>query len=360
MAIQPEVVSRSSDALPQGTGSYAELRQIIKDGGLLERQPGRALFRLIATDALLVLSVTLLLTVHVFWFQCLNALLLAFVTTQLGFNGHDAGHRQSFASTRINDLVGLIHGNLGIGMCFSWWLDKHNRHHSHPNELDTDPDINIPLLSFTEEDAARKRGALRFVAAHQALLFFPLLALVGLDLQRSSVGFILRGKARYPRTESLLMLAHVAGYLALVFVALPWPQALAFIAIHQLASGLYLGSVFAPNHKGMLITERACRLDFLPRQVLTARNVRGNAFIDMWYGGLNYQIEHHLFPTMARGHLAAARQIVRAYCAEHAITYHETGMARSYVEILSFLHEVGEPARQRIAPAPALSMPLDR
>lgn len=345
MAISADLATFPNDASAPEPGSYAELRQIIKARGLLERQPRRALFRLLATDALLVLSVALLLTVHVFWLQLLNALLLAFVTTQLGFNGHDAGHRQSFNSTRVNDLVGLIHGNLGVGMSFSWWLDKHNRHHSHPNELDTDPDIDIPLLSFTEEDAANKRGALRFVAAHQALFFIPLLALVGLDLQRASISFILRGKARYPRTESLLLLAHIAGYLALVFTALPWWQALVFIAIHQLASGLYLGSVFAPNHKGMLITERSCRLDFLPRQVLTARNVRGNAFIDMWYGGLNYQIEHHLFPTMARGHLAEARRVTKAYCEEHALTYHETGMTRSYVEILSFLHETGAPAR---------------
>ncbi len=346
MAIQTGLAPFSnSDPIPD-PGSYSELRQIIKERGLLERQPRRALLRLIVVDALLVLSVAFLLTVHVFWLQCLNALFLAFVTTQLGFNGHDAGHRQSFGSSRVNDIVGLVHGNLGIGMSFSWWQDKHNRHHSHPNELDTDPDINIPLLSFTEEDAASKRGALRFVAAHQALFFFPLLTLVALDLQRSGFAFLVRGKARYPRTEAALLLAHFAGYLTVVFVALPWWQALVFIAIHQLASGLYLGSVFAPNHKGMLITERSHRLDFLPRQVLTARNVRSNAFIDMWYGGLNYQIEHHLFPTMSRGHLAEARRITRAYCEAHALTYHETGMARSYVEILSFLHEVGTPARE--------------
>ncbi|HEX9036805.1 MAG TPA: acyl-CoA desaturase [Ktedonobacterales bacterium] len=351
MAIQAELAESREPISRVEAGSYAELRQIIKARGLLDRQPRWALARLLAIDALLVVSVALLLTVHVFWFQLLNALLLAFATAQTGFNGHDAGHRQSFGSTLVNDIVGLIHGNLGVGMSFSWWLDKHNRHHSHPNELDTDPDIDIPMLSFTLEDAASKRGILRFIAAHQAFFFFPLLMLVGLDLQRSSVMWLLAGKARHAKTEALLMLAHVVGYLALVFVALPWWQALAFIAIHQLASGLYLGSVFAPNHKGMLITERSCRLDFLPRQVLTARNVRGNAFIDMWYGGLNYQIEHHLFPTMSRNHLKQARVIIKAYCEEYGLAYHETGMGRSYVEILSFLHEVGAPAREGVAGA---------
>jgi fatty acid desaturase len=355
MAIEVDLVDSSSAngatcAPPLvGSGSYSELRQIIKEQGLLERQPRRALARLLIIDTLLVVSVALLLAVHLFWFQILNALLLAFVTTQLGFNGHDAGHRQSFGSTRVNDVIGLIHGNLGIGMSFSWWLDKHNRHHSHPNELDTDPDIDIPLLCFTADDAAQRRGALRLIAGYQAWLFIPLLSLVGLDLQRSSIAWLLSGKARHPKTEALLLLGHLVGYLALVFVALPWWQGLIFILIHQLASGLYLGSVFAPNHKGMLITERSERLDFLPRQVLTARNVYGNPIIDMWYGGLNYQIEHHLFPTMPRGHLCAARRIIKAYCEQSALTYHETGMARSYAEILDYLHEVGAPARAPLA-----------
>src|SRR5215472_13085726 len=168
MAIEVDLVDSSGATTANcaapfaGTGSYGELRQIIKEQGLLERQPRRALARLLIIDTLLVVSVALLLTIHLFWFQILNALLLAFVTTQLGFNGHDAGHRQSFGSMRVNDFVGLIHGNLGIGMSFSWWLDKHNRHHSHPNEVDADPDIDIPFRRFTEEHAGRTRGALRF------------------------------------------------------------------------------------------------------------------------------------------------------------------------------------------------------
>lgn len=330
-------------------GSYAGLKRIVKEHGLLDRHPVHALVRLAIVDALLVLSVGLLIGVHIFWVQCLNAVFLAVVSTQLGFIGHDAGHRQSFASTRLNDLVGLLHGNLGVGMSFSWWMDKHNRHHSHPNEIDNDPDIAIPLLAFTPEDAMRKRGLARFIAAHQAVFFFPLLMLVALDLQRSSIQFLLRDKARFPKREMLLLLLHYAGYLALLFSVLPAWQAVVFLLIHKAATGLYLGSVFAPNHKGMLITERNSPLEFLRRQVLTARNVRAHPLIDVWYGGLNYQIEHHLFPTMPRGNLAKAQPVIRAYCQRHGLAYYETSMARSYGEILSYLHAVSAPLRSATA-----------
>jgi fatty acid desaturase len=108
-----------------------------------------------------------------------------------------------------------------------------------------------------------------------------------------------------------------------------------------------MGSVFAPNHKGMPILEKETELDFLHQQVLTARNVQGSPLADFWYGGLNYQIEHHLFPNMARNNLKKAQPIVRAFCQEMGIPYHQTGVWQSHKEILGFLHEVSAPLRQK-------------
>ncbi|HEX9068172.1 MAG TPA: acyl-CoA desaturase, partial [Ktedonobacterales bacterium] len=315
MVAQPQLVQQHAEA---DSASYADLKRLIKADRLLEKRPGRALARIIIVDALVVTAIAIFIIARgVFWLECLDALFLALVTTQLGFVGHDAGHRQPFGPTYFNDISGLVHGNLLIGMSFSWWLDKHNRHHSRPNEVDSDPDIDIPMLTFSPEDAANKRGVYRFISAHQALFFFPLLTLVALDLQKSSVLFLLQGKARYQKTEVVTLLVHYAAYFGLIFTFLPVWQGIAFVLIHKLASGLYLGSVFAPNHKGMLLTEHNCQMDFLRRQVLTARNVRAGLLTDEWYGGLNYQVEHHLFPTMPRGNLAQAQRIVRAYCAKH-------------------------------------------
>ena len=344
-ATQIEVVRQDTDG-----ASYAELKRLIKEQGLLEKRPGRALARILIVDSLVVVAIVAFIAAReTFWLECLVALFFAFVTTQLGFVGHDAGHRQPFGSTRLNDFSGLFHGNLLVGMSFSWWLGKHNAHHAKPNEVDSDPDIDIPMLAFSREQALNKAGAYRFIGAHQAFFFFPLLTLVAMDLQKASVIFLAQGKARYQKTEVALLLLHYIAYFGLIFAILPVWQGIVFVLIHQLASGLYLGSVFAPNHKGMLITEHNCQIDFLRRQVLTARNVRAAYLTDEWYGGLNYQIEHHLFPAMPRGNLAQAQRIIRAYCEERGVSYHETSMLQSYREILSFLHEMGEPLRTSAA-----------
>src|SRR5262249_780180 len=153
------------------------------------------------------------------------------------------------------DLLGLLAGNVILGMSFSWWLEKHNQHHSHPNQLDTDPDISIPFLAFSETDAARKQGFARFMVRHQAWLFFPLLCLEAVALQVQGVSFLVRGRARHTVTEMTLLVLHFCWYFGVLFCLLsPW-EALLFLAIHQGVTGLYLGSTFAPNHKGMPILE---------------------------------------------------------------------------------------------------------
>ena len=80
-------------------------------------------------------------------------------------------------------------------------------------------------------------------------------------------------------------------------------KAVVFIVVQQALFGLYLGCSFAPNHKGMPMLAADDQSDFLRRQVLTSRNVRGSWLVDFALGGLNYQIEHHLFPSMPRPNL---------------------------------------------------------
>jgi fatty acid desaturase len=81
--------------------------------------------------------------------------------------------------------------------------------------------------------------------------------------------------------------------------------------------------------------------DFLRRQVLTSRNVRGGWLIDFLLGGLNYQIEHHLFPSMPRASLRHARPIVRAHCLKYGLPYIEVSLFDSYRQALCHLHTVG-------------------
>jgi fatty acid desaturase len=228
-------------------------------------------------------------------------------------------------------------------------VDKHNRHHAHPNQEGADPDIGDRALAFTSRQALDRTSAFgRAFTRAQAWLFFPLLTLEGLNLHVASVRALLSGPPRrYRRTELALLTAHHVGYLALLFTVLPPLHALAFLAIQQGVFGVYLGCSFAPNHKGMPVLEPEDDLDYLRRQVLTSRNVRGGRLTDLLLGGLNYQIEHHLFPSMPRPNLRRLQPLVRAYCTELRLAYTETSLVTSYAAVLRHLHAMGEPLRHR-------------
>ena len=325
---------------------YAELKRLVKQKGLLDKQPAYYTRQILLILGLLAVSVTLLVLIDTLWLQLLNAVLLAFVFGQIGFIGHDAGHRQIVHGARNNEIV-ILPTTFLLGMSRTWWVDKHNKHHSNPNQLDLDPDTYIPALAFSEEQARSRRGFWRFMVKHQAYLLLPALSLEGLGLRIASAQFLIRNKAKYPLAEPLLMAFHLVAYFGLLFYLLSVWQAVLFIIVHQALFGLYTGSVFAPNHKGMLLLDEDSKMDFLRQQVLTSRNVKAHPLTDFWYGGLNYQIEHHLFPSMPRNKLREAQKIVKAFCQERSIPYHETSMVQSYREILQYLHQVGAPLRER-------------
>ena len=286
------------------------------------------------------------------WVVAPNAVALAVISGQLGFQLHDAGHHQMFRDRWKNTVIGFITANLLLGMSYGWWVQKHNRHHANPNHVERDPDINNPAIAYTEEQALRRRGPLRLLARYQAFLFFPLLGLLAWSMHVAGAAFLARRQSRYRRLEVLTLLAHVVAYVGvLVFALGPW-EALLVIVIHKAVGGFYLASVFAPNHKGMPQTDDESRLDFLRAQIVTSRNIRGDWWTDLLFGSLNYQVEHHLFPRMPRNRLRRSSVIVQAFCAEMGVPYHETSFLGSYRELLRFLHRVGAPLRSP-AGAPA-------
>src|SRR5215203_1718813 len=323
---------------------YVELKRLIKQRGLLDQQPAYFAGKSLFTLGLLAVGLTLLLILDNLWLQLLNAAYLAFVFVQISLLAHDFGHRQfSFRTPWKNDWLTLILGNLLLGISRQWWIDKHNEH---PNQTDLDPDVDIPLLAFEEEQALEKRGFARSVVKYQAALIFPLSLLQAISMLRSSIEFLAAKKAKSTLVEALMICAHFALYFALLFSVLAPLLKQHFIAVHRGLFGTYMVSIFAPNHKAMPLLERDSKVDFLRRQVLTSRNVIAHPITDFWYGGLNYQIEHHLFPRLPRNKLREAQPIIRGFCRDHCITYHETSVLQSYKEILQHLHEVGAPLRE--------------
>jgi len=339
---------RISPAFPVNhmTRSFSEVAATVRDTGLLKRSYvfyGSFFAALLVALAAVITGMVL---IGESWFQLLMAVALGLVLTQFAFLGHEASHRTVFRSGTANDVLGKFMSTFVVGMSYQWWMNKHSRHHANPNTVGKDPDINPDVIMFRAEDAVHAKGLIKQIVKRQGWLFFPLLTLEGLNLHKTAVvSLITRGTPRQRWVELTGVVMHFVVYLVPLFLFLPVGMAFAFIGVQMAVFGVYMGASFAPNHKGMAIIAEDQKVDFLSKQVLTSRNIRGGWPMTIFMGGLNFQIEHHLFPNMARPHLFRTREIVREACAAADLPYTEENLFRSYGIIVQYLNTVGLGAR---------------
>ncbi|HEY2832643.1 MAG TPA: acyl-CoA desaturase [Sporichthyaceae bacterium] len=345
-------MTAAAEAASPGTGTVPGPEQATRRGSdftaLLQTARARGLLRPRRLRYAASLAVDLAVYVGVWvvvwllgetWWALFLAVPAALFTTRLAFFGHDVSHRQVARTARMNNVLAWCMGDLVTGFSSRWWADKHAKHHGNPNLVGEDPDVDPGALIWTKEQAGARRGG-RFgvwTARYQAELLFPLLLLEAINLRVTGLQAV-----RRPR-ELVLQVTHLIVYLGGLLLVLGPGRAAVFIAIHQALVGLHLGVAFVPGHTGMPMPPTNSRWDFLRKQVLTTRNVRGGAATHWFMGGLNHQIEHHLFPSMPRSNLRSAGALVRAHCAEVGVPYASDSLKESMVLAMRYLREVGTP-----------------
>lgn len=341
---------KDASSFPPQLRAYVEVSTVAKELGLLKKARWFYILLMVGLGLALAGCVAGFILLGDSWFQLLIAGALGIIITQFAFIGHEADHNQVLESSENNHKLARILAVGVVGLSLSWWNNKHSRHHGNPNRVGKDPDIERDTVSFLEEDAASSRGIVRWINRRQGWLFLPLLTLEGVNLYKHSFTYVLgRGPVTKRWSELAMMLTHFAVLLVPVFLMLPLGMAFAFLGVHFAVFGFYMGGAFAPNHTGMPIVDKKAKLDFFTKQVRMSRNIKGGWAASLLMGGLNYQIEHHLFPTMARPHLGRVRSIVKEYCETHNVPYTETTLLQSYAVVIRYLNEVGLAARDPFA-----------
>ena len=322
---------------------YTALAAQVRESGLMKRRYGYYWTRMVASVLAFAGIWVAVVLVGDSWWQLAVAAAFAVVLTQIAFLGHDSAHRQIFTSGAWNDWAARIFAGAFAGLSHQWWRNKHNRHHASPNQQGSDPDIAPGVVVWTADVLDTRSGFKNWFGRNQGWFFFPLLTLEGLSLHVSSLRFLLAKDSNVPHrgVEASIVIVRLVGYVTALFLLLPPGKAVAFFFVQMALFGVMLGGSFAPNHKGMPIIPAGMKVDFLRRQVLTSRNIKGGAAVDFVMGGLNYQVEHHLFPSMPRPNLKHVQPMVRTYCAQLDVLYTEVGFFRSYKIIVEYLNRVG-------------------
>ena len=292
------------------------------------------------------------------WIELLSACILALFWQQCGWLAHDFLHHQVFKNRTLGDMAGILVGNIFQGFSVGWWKDKHNTHHAVPNLVgddedahDGDPDIDtMPLLAWSMK-MARKAEATwlgQYMVTNQATFYFPILLVARIKWLLDSFlfnFFVESYKTQafgYKALEKVGLLIHYLWYGSLMFCYMSPTRVLLYFMTSQCMTGLLLAIVFGLGHNGMSVYDSEKRPDFWKLQVTTTRNVKGGSFVQWFCGGLGYQVDHHLFPTLPRHNLGQVHELVESFCKEYNVQYHETTMWDGTIEVLQHLGEVSQ------------------
>lgn len=314
-------------------------------------------FKILFNVAICATSVLMVLSSGAWPMIALGAFIMALFWQQCGWLAHDFLHHQVFVRRRINNLFGVLVGNIFQGFSVSWWKNKHNHHHAVPNVTDApsggDPDIaTTPILFWSEKLIEGELEALpRWMLKNQAILYGPVLCFARMSWLMQSIQYNLQ-KPNPHVTSFVMHYAEIAGLVLhhTLFITLAIKvallhgvlKALAFTIMSQAWGGVLLGIVFAVGHNAMdvLTLDEMRNTDFVRLQTRTTRNVDPHWFTDWFTGGLSYQVEHHIFPTVPRHHLPKVRQLFMAFCARHSIPYTSETLIEGNKSVVGILKQV--------------------
>lgn len=362
---------------------YRNLKATALKAGLFKANLGYYVWK--CTSNLIILSgVIAMLTLSSSLLVHLAAgCLLALFYQQCGWLAHDFLHHQVFEQRWKGDLMGMIINNVCQGFSVYWWKNKHNTHHAVPNMQDgvacstrADPDIDtMPLLAWSLRMARRAQdsttpGVHAWFVKHQSVLYFPILFLARLSWVYQSFGHVFfttpatveetaaagkgrttfqwlngndHGPKKYRHLEQVTLIIHYLWHAVLFLSTMSPLRALLVMLVAQGVCGLLLALVFGVGHNGMTVYDAdAPRVDFLTQQITTTRNVESSWFTDWFCGGLQYQIEHHLFPSMPRHNLGKMAPLTKDIAQQLGVKYHVTGLFAGTQEVLAHLNKVSE------------------
>ncbi len=304
---------------------FSELKDQVRAAGLLDRVPVRGSIEMVATIA----SMILIFATAPMWNPFLLGLFMTLVFTRAVFISHDILHTQYFKSKSLSFKLSYPFSAIILSNSSSWWDFKHNvNHHTWCNVPEKDEDILAMDGAFTPKN----RGNNTFYRSIKYLLFWGALFFMYPAFIIQSYNFAIK-KKKYG--ELGLMLLHWPIVWGTLFVLLPvasfWTV---FITLYIVLSG-WLAFGFITNHLGCEVFDKdeSESLTWMELQMRTSRSLKGGSFVHWFYGGLNTQIEHHLFPKAPRFNLLKIQAMTKNFAKLNAIEYFETTPVEAYIQI---------------------------
>jgi len=261
---------------------------------------------------------------------------------------HEGGHNSLSGNIQIDRMLQVWTYGLGCGMSGGWWRSQHNKHHAAPQKLKHDADLDtLPLVAF---NAACTMGIRNLVVRKwlqaQAYLFMPLtcfLVVLGWQLFLHP-RFIVRTSTW---SEVPPLLVRYYATFAFVFSGFSWAGAITCYLLVQQLAGSYIFTNFSLSHTHLDVTQKDEHLHWCEYSSDHTTNLSNHWFVNWWMAYLNFQIEHHLFPSMPQFRHPQVSLRVRTLFQKHGLKYDVRGYFSCLGDTLKNLHDVGNTTETR-------------
>jgi fatty acid desaturase len=312
---------------------FGELKTEVRAAGLLERVPVRGTIEMIAVLFSMVVVYFIVFNWATLsppmWFAFALGFFMTVIFTRAVFVSHDVLHTQYFKKKSLSFKISYPFSAFILSNSSSWWDFKHNiNHHTWCNVPEKDEDILAMDGAFTKN----QKGSKAWLRAFKYLVFWGSMLFMYPAFIAQSYAFAIRRKLW---GELGLMLIHWPLVWGPIFYFLPLSQAVMVFLTLNLTLSPWLAFGFITNHLGCEVIDKkdSESLSWMELQMRTSRSLKGGAFVHWFYGGLNTQIEHHLFPKAPRFNLLKVQKMTREFAKKHNIVYFETTPIQAYVQI---------------------------
>ncbi|CEF70976.1 Fads2 protein [Strongyloides ratti] len=330
--------------------NFEKLREKIFEYGLMDDD--QAFYIRKTFDTLTIMSIAFVLQYYGWYF--ISALVLGLAWQQLGWLCHEYCHHQPGKDRKFNNVMSIFLGNICQGFSRDWWKDKHNTHHAATNIIDHDTDIDLtPLVAFVPKQLKYFKQPIEKlllkIIPYQHLYFTLMLPLIRVSWTSQSIAFVFaQSTSQFKQYrinafwEQLGIIIHWTWVLGQLYLLPDNTTRIWYFLLSQLLGGFLIGFVVTFNHNSVDKYPENSRIlnNFVALQILTTRNMNPSVFTDWLWGGLNYQIEHHLFPTMPRSNLNSCSKLVKKFCKDNKLPYYCDDYATGYSENLKQLEKV--------------------
>lgn len=312
------------------------LRRELRSSGAFERREAASWFKLLFFAGCISGCLFAQATAS-FWVSVILVVPTAFFSAAFAMMGHEGSHRSFSSSPLRNQLLFHIAFPVFGGVSAQYWSWKHDvKHHSKPNVVDEDPDIQLWPMVSTATEYRRSSGWRRFFQRHiQGFAFWPLCLMLVWSMRTSSLAFMYRsirdrGFDRDVVWDTASLGLHILFWIILPTYFFGLNGLLLYVGVWSLV-GLFLSMVFSPAHIGMPVYRDS--KDTIRLQFETTRNLILPSWLSFFFIGLEYQIEHHLFPRIPHQNLKMASQVTRAWAEQNDVPYHCIGYGQGLIAV---------------------------